>query len=311
MPVQIFEDRVWQMSLGERAAVEGILSQLRPALAIEIGTAEGACLQRIAAHAAEVHSFDLDAPSLPVPGNVTLHTGDSHELLPRFLETLADQGRNVDFVMVDGDHTPEGVRQDLEHLLDSPALVRTVILVHDTANERVRAGVDAVRFAAWPKVCEVDLDWIPGRLFAETPLRNELWYGLGLVLVDVAVPGYRSGSVYEQRYHPSGPLLAAAAQQFRSRAQLPERARDELERIGRRMSELSEELAVARTENARLTSELVAAHAAWEATEARLSQAEQRLERADRTLEDVKGSASWRITKPLRQAKRRASTRAG
>jgi len=299
------------MSLGERAAVEGILSQLRPALAIEIGTAEGACLQRIAAHAAEVHSFDLDAPSLPVPDNVTLHTGDSHELLPRFLATLAEQGRNVDFVMVDGDHTPEGVRQDLEDLLDSPALARTVILVHDTANERVRAGVDAVRFAAWPKICEVDLDWIPGRLFAEALLRNELWYGLGLVLVDVTMPGHQSGSVYQQRYHPSGPMLAETAEQFRSRARLPEGTRDELERIDRRISELSKELAVARTVNAMLNAELEEANATRRDAEARLSHAEERLERADRTLEDVKGSASWRITKPLRQAKRRASTRAG
>ena len=90
--MEIFEDPVWQMSLGERAAVEGVLAQLRPALAIEIGSAEGACLRRIAAHAGEAHSFDLQPPSLEMPGNVTLHTGDSHELLPPFLAELAEQG---------------------------------------------------------------------------------------------------------------------------------------------------------------------------------------------------------------------------
>ena len=106
MPIEIFEDHVWQMSLGERAAVEGVLSQLRPALAAEIGSMEGACLRRIAAHAGEAHSFDLSPPTLPVPENVTVHTGDSHELLAPWLAELEEQGRNLDFVMVDGDHTP-------------------------------------------------------------------------------------------------------------------------------------------------------------------------------------------------------------
>ena len=54
-----------------------------------------------------------------MPDNVTLHTGDSHELLPPFLAELAEQGRNVDFVIVDGDHSSEGVRRDLEDLLNS------------------------------------------------------------------------------------------------------------------------------------------------------------------------------------------------
>ena len=34
------------------------------------------------------------------------HTGDSHVLLPAFLERLAEAGRTVDFALVDGDHTP-------------------------------------------------------------------------------------------------------------------------------------------------------------------------------------------------------------
>ena len=73
MSLAIFDDDVWQMSRGERAAVEGVLAQLQPSLALEIGSAEGACLSRIAAHAAEVHSFDLTPPTLPVADNVVLH----------------------------------------------------------------------------------------------------------------------------------------------------------------------------------------------------------------------------------------------
>ncbi len=38
----------WQMSFGERAAFEGLLAQVKPRVAIEIGTAEGGSLKRLA-----------------------------------------------------------------------------------------------------------------------------------------------------------------------------------------------------------------------------------------------------------------------
>jgi Methyltransferase domain len=289
--VAIFDDDVWQMSRGERAAVEGVLAQLQPSLALEIGSAEGAGLTRVAAHATEVHSFDLTPPTLPVADNVTLHTGDSHELLPRFLSDLADQGRNVDFVIVDGDHSPEGVRQDVEDLLDSAAVARTVILIHDTANERVRLGVDAVRFRAWPKVTHVELDWIPGRLFAEPKLRNELWYGLGLVLVDSSRLAYTNGSVYEQRYHPSAPLLKEARDRVVARERVPLGAVaevDQLDALRARVTELTVELARGR------------------GREEAVDGLRERVALADRTLDDVMSSVSWRITEPIRYVKRRA-----
>jgi hypothetical protein len=282
--LEIFEDSTWQMSLGERAAVEGVLCQLRPSLAIEIGSAEGACVLRIAAHADSVHSFDLDPPTLPMPQNVIPHVGDSHELLPTFLAELAEAERNVDLVIVDGDHSPEGVRRDLEDLLDSPAVARTLILIHDTTNERVRAGVEAVHFAAWPKVAHVELDWIPGQLFAEPALHNELWYGLGLVAVDVRRPAYLNGSRYEQRYHPAGPLMAHARDLVEAREHGGQAVADTIEE---RASGLEATLA---------------------RTQAELAAANERIGRADRVIEDLQSSASWRITAPLRAAKRRVRT---
>ena len=294
MPVQIFADTVWQMSLGERAAVEGVLAQLKPELAIEIGSAEGACLRRIAAHAGEVHSFDLAAPVEEPPDNVTLHTGDSHELLPAFLARLADQSKTVDFVLVDGDHTPEGVRRDVEDLLDCTALAQTVILIHDTANERVRRGLDAVRFAAWPKVAHVELDWIPGQLFAEPALRNELWYGLGLVVLDSSRLAYASGSVYEQRYQPAAALLSEIRELAVARERVPAPAdprRVQTSTLRRHLVRLEAQLGQAWQREAELSAALVPL--------------QQRVEGAERVLENIKGSASWRMTEPLRTAKRR------
>jgi len=284
------------MSLGERAAVEGVLAQLKPELAIEIGSAEGACLRRIAAHAGEVHSFDLVAPVGEPPDNVTLHTGDSHELLPAFLARLADQSKTVDFVLVDGDHTPEGVRRDVEDLLDCTALAQTVILIHDTANERVRRGLDAVRFAAWPKVAHVELDWIPGQLFAEPALRNELWYGLGLVVLDSSRLAYASGSVYEQRYQPAAALLSEIRELAVARERVPAPAdprRVQTSTLRRHLVRLEAQLGQAWQREAELSAALVPL--------------QQRVEGAERVLENIKGSASWRMTEPLRTAKRRVA----
>jgi len=173
----------WQMAFGERAAIEGVVAALGPALAIELGTAQGGSLASIAAHSAEVHTFDLEPGIIDVPAHVHLHVGDSHVLLPQLLAELAGAGRNVDFALVDGDHSPDGVRRDLTDLLESPAVGRTVILLHDMANEAVRAGVRAVEFARYPKVAYVDLG------FVEVPQPDgalvERWGGLGLVVVDL------------------------------------------------------------------------------------------------------------------------------
>src|SRR5688500_9370779 len=106
MGLPLLEPHDWQMTLGERAALQGVLASLQPGLSIEIGTAQGGSLGRVSAASKEVHSFDLEHdPGREWPANVTLHSGDSHELLPAFLAELANDGRNVDFVLVDGDHT--------------------------------------------------------------------------------------------------------------------------------------------------------------------------------------------------------------
>jgi hypothetical protein len=210
-PHPVFDVAEPQMSGGERAALRGVLSQLQPALALEIGTAEGATLGLIASYAGEVHSFDLFEPVLPAGDlpNVTLHTGDSHELLPRLLGELAGAGRNVDFALVDGDHTPEGVRRDLEDLLASPAVTNTTILIHDTSNPTVRSGVDAVDWEGCAKVVHVQLDWISGYIFSEPHFRHELWGGLGCVIVDAAARDPQRSPV-EDRYVPIAPLLERA-----------------------------------------------------------------------------------------------------
>lgn len=197
------------MSLGERAALEGLLSQCKPHLAIELGTAQGGSLERIAAHSDEVHTFDLLEPPVDRTAfpNVHFHIGDSHELLPALLADLAQTKRKIDFALIDGDHSPEGVRADLEDLLRSPALAQGTVVLHDTMNESVRKGIQGVRFEAYPKVAYVELDFVAGYMFREQSLRHQLWGGLGLVLVDASRIAYFQESIRQARYYEAFDLI--------------------------------------------------------------------------------------------------------
>jgi Methyltransferase domain len=191
--VPMWADEICQMSFGERAALEGILSQRKPRLAIETGTYEGGSLRFLAAHCEQVHTFDLydlvdDREGL---GNVTFHTGDSKVLLPELLRDLEAEGSDVDFALVDGDHSADGVFQDLANLLDSPATRSTLILLHDTMNEETRSGIERVGLSDRAKVVYHELDFVAGYEFVGGHFDGETWGGLGLVITgDRSLPGY-------------------------------------------------------------------------------------------------------------------------
>jgi len=208
----------WQMRYGERFALEGILATLKPRLAIEIGTAQGGSLRRVAAHAEEVHSFDIvpeiEALERELP-NVTTHVGDSAELVPKLLSELESKGGEVDFALVDGDHTVAGVRRDAEALLASEACRRTAIVFHDAANDDVRDGLEGVRFEAHPKVAYVNLDFIAGYLVSD-PIRHlEIWNGLAIVLLDAD----RGEPARERGFFDSALVLRQARERARGRSQ--------------------------------------------------------------------------------------------
>ena len=187
--LEILAEANWAMTYGDRVALEGALSMISPRLAIEIGTAQGGSLKRIAAHSAEVHAIDVvEDEQLELPGNVSFHLGESSVVLPELLERFASAGKNVDFALVDGDHSPGAVRADIETLLASPAVTRTAILVHDSFSPWVREGVARAGAVDHPKVVLCQLDFVPGGVWTDGPFENQMWGGLALVLVDDRPP---------------------------------------------------------------------------------------------------------------------------
>jgi len=300
--MEIFAPSPWQMSLGERAALEGVLTQRRPKLAIEIGTAQGGSLERIAAHAAEVHSFDLVAPQLDVAAqpHVHLHPGDSHVLLKQQLEEFASAGRNVDFVLVDGDHSADGVQRDIQDLLESPAIADTVILIHDASNEEVRRGVERVPYVSFAKVRRVELDWLPGYIASIPERRFEIWGGIGLVIVDAATGPYDPDNVLASQFFAAAPLFEEIRDILRARESGDLHGPGTNHADDERIAQLAAEISALGTEASTLRAEASALRA-----EASALRAEADGHR--RIWQGMKDSASWRVTAPLRALRRYAS----
>lgn len=218
MALSAFGAQLWQMSYGERLALEGILSQVKPRLAVEIGTAQGGSLRRIAAHSDEVHSFDLVPPPDDVARieNVSIHTGDSHQLVNHYLAQAAADERSIDFVLIDGDHSADGVRQDIVDVLGSDAVSRAVIVLHDTFNPDVREGIDAAQLAEHQKVALFEPDLVLGYLARREPYRLQMWGGLGVIVVDADHRGAAPEQVRDERFHELFRVVRPAARVMES-----------------------------------------------------------------------------------------------
>jgi hypothetical protein len=265
------------MSFGERAALEGLLGAVRPDLAIEIGRAEGGSLQRVAAHLRRVISFDLvdPPPAIDALANVEAHVGDSHRQLPETLAALAGGGERVDFVLVDGDHSAEGVRQDIEDLLASESISHTVIVAHDSLNEAVRNGLTAVDYESVSKVAWVEIDFVPGYVAAFRELYAQPWGGFALIVVDESGEFRGDGPLTNVSLVDQADLVWPTAAVARRRGYqgswTPPRLVEDSELAGSRRH---------------------------------LADLEAELERQRSVLRAMQQSASWRMTEPLRSAKR-------
>jgi hypothetical protein len=211
-PIPLLADELCQMSFGERAALRGLLSELRPRLAVEVGTYKGGSLQMLASSCGHVHTLDLydSLGDRAAFDNVTFHIGDSRLVLPELLRELHKERRAVDFVLVDGDHSAAGVREDLTNILESPTTASTMILLHDTMNDETRSGIELVGLSECSKVVYHELDFIPGYEFVGGHFDGQVWGGLGLVITgDRRSNGYGE-SPAQTRYRESFQLVRDA-----------------------------------------------------------------------------------------------------
>jgi hypothetical protein len=163
-PTFLFDDLPlhWQMTRWEKFGFASILEVAKPKLAIEIGTYKGGSLQVISKYADRVYSIDTD-PSLrsrlQLP-NVEYLTGDSRQIVPRLLQSL--EGKELGFVLIDGDHSTEGVRADINNVLRYKPTRPVFVVFHDSFNPDCRKGILAADWSDGDFVHYVELDFVPG-----------------------------------------------------------------------------------------------------------------------------------------------------
>ena len=174
----------WEMAPGEQAALVFLLQNLRPKVAIEIGTRFGGSLQVLAQFCERVYSIDID-PEVPKRlagrfSNVEYLIGSSDTLLPALLDRLQREGAEISFALVDGDHTTEGVRKDIDNLLRFRPTVPLYVIMHDSFNPNCRRGLREANWARSPYVHAVELDFVAGTVNRSPAFRNQLWGGFAL-----------------------------------------------------------------------------------------------------------------------------------
>lgn len=172
----------WSMSRAERFTLIYFLQKIKPGITIEIGTYNGGSLQVISKYSGHVYAIDND-PSVEKKlndhfTNVTFNIGDSKEIVPKLAETLSHQQLHPEFVLIDGDHSTQGVYTDLTNILSIRPVKDCYVFLHDTFNPDCRKGIKNYNFSENPYVHYVDLDFVPGEM-----IKGKMWGGLGLVIL--------------------------------------------------------------------------------------------------------------------------------
>jgi hypothetical protein len=156
----------WQMTRWEKYGFTSILKAANSKVALEIGTYQGGSLQVIAGCAQKVYSIDFDASLKDRLGqefsNVEFLTGDSRQLLPGLLNRITEDGEELGFVLIDGDHSTEGVRSDINNILRYTPVRPVFIVFHDSFNPDCRRGVLTADWSKCDHVHYVEVDFVPG-----------------------------------------------------------------------------------------------------------------------------------------------------
>lgn len=184
---KVDESLNWQMSRAEKYTLIGLLQELKPDVAIEIGTYQGGSLQVISAFSKNVYSIDISkAPGEYLSSrfsNVEFVVGDSSQCLLTIFEKIKTENRRLDFILVDGDHTRKGVYKDLEAIFSYPHTHPITILMHDSFNPECRKGIRDFLTNHPEKIAYAELDYVTGSYWHNDTYR-EMWGGLAMVKLD-------------------------------------------------------------------------------------------------------------------------------
>jgi predicted O-methyltransferase YrrM len=170
---------VWWMEHADKAAIIALMNLIKPRIVIEIGSLFGGSTCYFAEHAVSVYCLDIDpavATRCSDLKNVEVIIGSSKDELPKLIGRLPD---GFDLVLVDGDHSAEGVKADLDSLLAERPRHKAWIVMHDSFNPEVRRGILSTDWTK-PWVHNLEVDFVPGNIMSERHVLNEMWGGVAV-----------------------------------------------------------------------------------------------------------------------------------
>lgn len=176
----------WHMSRNERYAFIKLLEKIKPKVAIEIGCFKGGSLEVLSKNAEKVYSIDID-PIVKdrLKGkfkNAEIHIGTSQNLIPEILKNIDKNNEKLEFVLIDGEHTKKGVKNDITHFLNYKPKNTIHIVFHDSFNPSCRKGILEADYNASPYVHYVETDFVSG-VFSPGKLYRQMWGGLAMVVL--------------------------------------------------------------------------------------------------------------------------------
>jgi hypothetical protein len=178
----------WAMTFAEKFAMVGILERLRPEMALEIGTLNGGSLSVISRYAERVVSIDPNPEVKARLGdtfcNVDFITDSSRNVLPGLIDDLNGDKRDLQFVLIDGDHSEDGVRRDILDVLKYRPRTSLWILMHDSFNPDCRRAMKSIDWEANPHVHWINYDFIPGFLSNLPGWEDQMWCGFALAYLE-------------------------------------------------------------------------------------------------------------------------------
>jgi hypothetical protein len=174
----------WSMSRAEQATFIQLLQTIKPKVTIEIGTYNGGSLQVISEYSEKVYAIDL-TPSYRDEHcdnltNVNYLIGDSKTVVPELIDKLNNSDAIVEFILIDGDHSTEGVLNDISNVLKLVPKNTITIILHDSFNPTCRKGMELYDYNANPYVHSVEIDYVTGA-FNHDGLYREMWGGFAKI----------------------------------------------------------------------------------------------------------------------------------
>lgn len=188
IPDSIFSDFTipWSMTTAEKAVFIQLLQHIKPKVAIEIGTYNGGSLQVLSHYSEKVYAIDL-TPSYRDErcdhlSNIEYLIGDSKRITPELVEKLNTSDEIVNFILIDGDHSTEGIVEDITNVLKLKPKQPITIVLHDSFNPTCRKGMQMYDYSSHPLVSYVELDYVTGA-FSHDGLYKEMWGGFACIVL--------------------------------------------------------------------------------------------------------------------------------